>query len=372
MSNEKMSDNLDYNVNTIEERLEIVNKIISDNDDALVDFYSNHYNPHINQTGFLSENTKIGKDLEALASYLLYAKDSDATEDIITDYRKKRNNVREASIENLYVVTSNDSKKKSQTNAKSTKIKVLKEDRIKHEELKSSGEIIATLSKMIKTKKDTKGNTLTEKEVRKLKWIRTDIQKDEIAVKKELKGYIQFQSVTKSEKDLMALSNIRYDDIETIRVIIENYEELKQVCENDTHGYLKVIMFDIENLIEETQFEDHMKDILIYKMKNVQYDDIIKLVKEKYDMKITKPRLSKFTRETIPAMIVNTYKQKKEDWIFTEILRGNYKTCSECKKNYLATSKYFNTAKGSLRSDCKICRSKKYKKKSSVKSVKQD
>jgi hypothetical protein len=360
----KLSDRLDYNIENVEDRLKLVKKIVEENEDYLIDYYDNHYNPHINQTGLLSENTRMGKDLESLANYLLYSKGSKATEDTITDYRQKRNNNREASIDKLLKVK-DIRKETNKSIIKVTKIKVNKKDRELYSELMETGKFIDALNTYIRTGKDSKGNPLSSTEVRKLKWIRTDIQKDEIAVKNELKGYIRFQNVLKSEPDYNALSYIRFDDVEIIRVLIEDYQELKEYSYEDTFGYLKIIMFVFEELVDATDIKDYMKDILIWKIEGLSYDEMIELLKEKYNMKMTKPRLSKFTRETIPSMISETYKQMKEDWLYTFILKGEYKTCSNCKKNYLATTKYFSPdkkSKSGLRSVCKECRKKKYKK----------
>jgi tellurite resistance-related uncharacterized protein len=223
---------------------------------------------------------------------------------------------------------------------------------------------------MIRQKIDSQGNQLSDREIRRLKWIRTDMQKDEIAVKSELKKYVRFQSVIKSEPDMNALSYIRFDDEEIIRILIEDYSELKEYSYEDTYGYLKIIMFTFEQLVELTNLKDYMKDILTWKIDNIQYDEMIKMLNDKYDMKMTKPKLSKITRETLPSMIVEAYKQQKEDWVYTYVMKGKYKACSVCKQNYLATTKYFNpdrTAKSGLRSVCKECRRKKYKDKTSAK-----
>jgi hypothetical protein len=365
----KLSDKLDYNIDKVEDRLKLVEDIIKESDDYLVDYYDNHYNPHLGQNSFLSEFTRMGKDLEALASYILYSKDSKATEDTITDYRKKRNNIREASIEKLLKVKDF----RNETNKsiiKVPKIKVTKKDREMYPELAQTGEVIERLNKMIKTGVDSLGRKISDAEIRKLKWIRTDIQKDEIAIKTELKRYIHFQNITKSESDTKALSYIRFDDKEIIRILIEDYSELKEYSFDDTYGYLKIILFVFEELVEATEFEDYMKDILIWKIDGKSYDFMIKELKDKYNVKLTKPRLSKITRETIPNMIVETYKQKKEDWLYTFIIRGKYQTCSSCKENYLATTKYFSPDKmykSGLRTICKNCRKKQYKKSVSAK-----
>lgn len=358
----KLSDKLNYTLVTVEDRMELVNKICAENDNYLVDYYENHYNPHLNQTGLLSENTRVAKDLESLASYLLYAKDSGATDDTITDYRQKRNSNREASIEKLIKVRE-VRKETNRSIIKNPKIKVNDNDRSQHPELEETGKTIERLTNMIKSCSDSNGNKLSVSDVKKLKWIRTDIQKDEIAVKNELKGYIRFQSISKSEQDFNQLSYIRFDDLEIMRVLVEDYAELKEYSYEDTFGYLKIIMFAFEELIEKTEIKDYLKDVLVWKVEGLSYDEMIDMLKEKYNMKMTKPRLSKITRETLPSMIAETYKQQREDWVYTEVFRGEYKTCNNCNKNYLATKKYFSPnkrSKSGLRPICKDCRKDKY------------
>jgi hypothetical protein len=354
----KISDSLDYTLESVEDRLMLVNKLLNKYDDYLVDYYDNHYNPHLNQIGLLSENTRMGKDLETIASYLLYAKDSNAKEDTITDYKKKRNIIREASIDTLIKIKEH----KRETNKsiiKVPKIKVTKADREMHPELAETGKAIENLTRMIKTGLDSKGNKLSNTEINRLKWMRTDIQKDEVVMKCELKKYVQFQSITKSEPDRQALSYIRFDDKDIIRILIEEYGELKEKSYDDTFGYLKLIMFVFEDLVDQTKMKDYMRDILIWKIENVSYNEMINSLKEKYGIKLTKPRISQIIREVIPSLIVETYKQQKEDWLYTFIYKGEYKTCANCKQNYLATTKYFYLSKNGLRSICKKCKKAK-------------
>lgn len=358
----KMSDSLNYNIDSIEERMSLVNRIIEENDNDLVEYYTNHYNPHVSQLGVLSENTRVAKDLESLASYLLYAKDLDASEDTITDYRQKRNNSREASIEKV-IKFKEVRKETNRSIIKTPKIKVNDKDRAEYPELEETGKTIEKMTKMITSGRDTNGNKMTLTEVKKLKWIRTDIQKDEIAIKNELKGYIRFQSICKSEPDYNQLSFIRFDDPEIIRVLVEDYADLKETSYDDTFGYMKIIILAFEDLVEKSEITGYMKDIFMWKVEGRSHDEMIKGLIDKYDLKMTKPRLSKMTRETIPNMIVETYKQQREDWVYTYAIRGEYKTCNCCKVNYLLTKKYFNPnkrSKSGLRNVCKKCRKEKY------------
>src|SRR5690606_16409562 len=138
---------------------------------------------------------------------------------------------------------------------KNPKIKVNKKDRLMHEELNVSGQIIKGLTTAIKTGVDGTGHTLSVSEIKKLKWIRTDIQKDEVAIKSELKKYIRFQSITPEEKDHNALSYIQFDNPEIVRILIEDYVELREFSYDDTFGYMKIILFVLEDLIEESNFD---------------------------------------------------------------------------------------------------------------------
>lgn len=368
----KISDGLNYNIDNVEDRLKLVEDLIEKNDKEITDYYDYHYNPHINQSGFLSESSKMGKDLESLANYLLYAKDAEPSDEIVTDYKKKRNSQREASIEKIIKVREHR-RETAKSIFKVPKVKVSKKDRLVYKDLKQTGEVLDNLTKMIKTGKDSNGKHINPIEIRRLKWMRTDIQKDEVVMKTELKRYIKFQSITPVEKDMNALSYIRFDDIEIIRILIEEYNELKEYSSEDTFGYMKIILFAFDELMEYTDLKDYMKDVLAWKIEGVAYDDMIEMLQEKYDLKLTRPRLSKMTRETIPYAIVETYKNQKEEWVYTYVFKGVYKTCPSCEENLLATTKYFNpnkTAKSGLRSVCKSCRKRKYR--LETKAVKKD
>lgn len=367
---EKLSEKLDYNISDPFARIDHINKIIEEHDEMLVDYYDNHYNPHLNQMGTLSENTAVCKDLEALATYIINAKyktvGSRITEDkeIISDHKKKRNKNREVSLSNNLKVK-HVRKETNKSIFKKAKIKVSEKDRSKYIELKRTGQTIKGLTSMIQSGLTNDKKRLLEKEIKRLKWIRTDIQKDEVAMKNELVGYIRFQKLNKEERDHNQLSYIRFDDTEVIRVLLDDYAELKEMSYDDTFGYLKLIMHVLDELIERTEFKPYIKDVLIWKIEKLSHDEIIERLINKHNMRVSKPVLSQLTRDKIPQMIVNTYKQAKEDWVYTYKLYGKYKTCKGCKTNYLASNKYFSPnkkSKSGLRPICKKCRKDYYKK----------
>lgn len=360
--NRKISDELDYGLRLTDDRMNLVENLIQENDEKLVDYYSNHYNPHLSQRSATSEFSRVSKDLEQLANYLLYSKDGDANSDTITEYKEKRNSQREASINNILKVRESR-RETNRSIIKYPRIKVTKKDRKKYKELGETGKAIENLSEMINSGENSRGEKLSPSEIRRLKWIRTDIQKDEIVVKNQLKKYIRFQSVTDVEEDRNALSYIRFDDPEIIRLLIEDYSELKENSYDDTFGYMKVILLTLEELVDMSGMDEHLVDILIYKAERRSQEEIISMLKDKHGMDMKKPTLSETTRRVIPNIIVDTYKQVKEDWVYTYIFKGEYKTCTSCKQNKLATVKYYSPHKISrsgLQSQCKICRRNKY------------
>lgn len=359
----KISEGLDYNIELTEDRMVLVKELIEQHDSELVAYYDSHYNPHISQDNLLSEYNRVSKDLESMANYLLYSKDGESNDDTITVYKEKRNTIREGSINNVLIVRE-ARKETNRSIIKYPKIKVNKKDREVHPELKASGDVIKTLTGMINTGMTTQGKKLQLSEVKKLKWIRTDIQKDEIVVKNELKKYIRFNSVTKVEKDHNALSFIQFDNPEIIRILIEDYGDLKEDSYDDTFGYMKVILFAFEELVELSGMEDYMLDILKWKIEKTPQEDIIAMLKEKHNITMKKPVLSETTRRFIPNIIVNTYKQQREDWVYTYVFKGNYRTCTTCGENKLSSKKYYSPAKvnkSGLRSQCKECRKIKSK-----------
>lgn len=356
--NKRLADRLDYSQKTVEERLEQVNKILEEESET-VELYQESYNPILTETSYTSDMTANEKDLETLANFLLYAKDSE-TEDTLTPYKNKRNKQREMSLLSI-AGTPKEEDNVRETNKsiiKIPKVKVTKADREKYKELKTSGEILDNLTDMITTKKDSKGNSLSTRELNKLKWIRTDIQKDEIVVKLELEKYINAKNVIASDFNEEAFSMIRFDDIETIRILIENYSELVESSYDDTKGYIKLIMFVLEELIEETKLDSLHKDVLVYKVDKIKYDKMIELIEAKHNISLSPKKISLMTRKKIPQMIVDTYKRTREEWIYTHLTKGEYKTCTSCNENKLKSEKYFFKnahQKDGYRGMCKEC-----------------
>lgn len=363
MSNNKLSSNLDYNIDDLEDRKKRVEEIIGSNDNDLVRYFDDYYNPSLNQNSRLSENDPMCKQLERMADYLLYADNKEKRKanhgddlHIVNDNDDDKNKKKEFLTDDLSSVE--EGKKKVNQHKLYKKVKVTNEDRELHPELADTGRLIERLKKMIDTGVDSTGQEISEDNMRKIRWYLIDIRKDEVAMKEMLKGYIRFKRLSPEgeEKDFSGFS---FQNVNHVRVLFENYAELKQNSFDDTHGDLKIILEVFEEVVDVTDFQEYMFDIFIMKIDGLSRKKIVNNIKEKHDLDFSESRISQITKNVIPEMIVETYKKSYEDWVYTFVIKGIYKTCSKCGETKLASKQYFSPhkkGKYGLHSQCRSCR----------------
>lgn len=359
-----MSSNLDYTVDDLEERVKNVKKIIEDNEESLVDYYDNYYNPSINQNSRTSEFDIMSKDLQRMADYLLYADNKEKRKEnhgedfnIVSDNDNEKNKKKEYLLDDLSSIDKGEDRKVVHQHKLYKKVKVYKEDREKYPELRETGESIERMQKMVSEGKDSQGNRLSKDEIKKLKWIMIEVRKDEVAMKEILKGYIRFKRISPEESPDHQLDGFSFANKEHIGMVFENYAEFKQNSFDDTKGDMKLIIQVFEELVDNTDFEEYVKDILIYKIDGLTRREICDTIQESHGIVFSEERVSQITKEIIPAMIVDTYNRKKDDWIHTFIIRGKYKQCTRCGDSKLI--KFFgkySRSKDGLRNECKECR----------------
>ena len=383
----RMAEELDYDLNRTEDRLKLVENILDKNEQRLINYTSNYYNPHLKKSSFTSESLPVSKDLEAMADYLIYAKEKEERErkksiakekeraeqkkeeydgeesdyisgQILTHYKHNRNKQREINVGSSVVIESlSGGSDKESVEYQVPKIKVTKADREEFKELRETGNAIRNLNKMIKTRKTiTTNEVIPPEEIKKLKRIKIDIQKDEIAMKECLKKFFMFNSITRTEKDHKALSYLRFDDVEIIKVIMQYRGELDECSREDTFGYLKLILMTFDEIVEKSDLEPYHKDIIKLRGRDATYQEIIDEIKNNYGVELTHSRLSRLNNKTIPESLVDSYKKIKEDWVYTYIIKGKYKKCIQCHKIYIESPRNFpKRDEGSLRPSCHKC-----------------
>jgi hypothetical protein len=359
----KLSTNLDYSIDSLNARMDKVHKIISEHDKELIDYCDNRYNPHITTKGSLSENTHMSKDLESMANYILYMDSKEKSNDkkkdshqIISEHGHKRNELSESLTGDLKEM---DIAHEGVAIKKYPKIKVTQFDRNEYPELFETGLAIDNLSRMVKYRVDSKGIEIPDAEIKRLKRMIIDMRKDEVAMKEMLKGYISFKRLSPSGT-VNDYNGFSFDNVDHVRTLFDNYSALKQSSFDDTNGDLKIVLEEFEEIVESLQFEEHMYDIFIFKIDGLSRKKIVYNIKEKYDLEFSESRISQITKNVIPEMIVENYKKKYEEWVYTFAIKGIYKTCSKCNTpKLLSNYGKEKRSKDGLRTICNDCRKKK-------------
>jgi hypothetical protein len=364
MASKSMSSGLDYNIDNLDERRNKVEQIINHNDGELVTYFDDYYNPSLTQNARLSENDLMCMQLERMADYLLYADNKEKRKEnhgdelhIVNGSDDEKNKKKEMLTDELSSLESGG--KKVNQHKLYKKVKVTKEDRELYPELADTGELIENLKKMIETGRDSHGNEISEDAMRKIRWYLIDIRKDEVAMKEMLKGYIRFKRLS-PEGDEPDYSGFSFDNVDHVRTLFENYSELKQNSFDDTHGDIKIILEVFEKVISLIDFDEYMFDIFIYKIDGLSRKKIVNNIRERHNIEFSESRISQITKKLIPEMIVETYKKSYQDWVYTFVIKGIYKTCNKCCQPKLVNN--FGTEKRSKdgrRTICNDCRKSK-------------
>lgn len=246
-----------------------------------------------------------------------------------------------------------------------TKQKITKEDIEDILYLKQIDEILTYLGKRLGylglTKEERKLQELFNIEVygqttvNRWKNLYSELKWDSVYIKEKIRGTIYFKRITKGTTEfvfdqdtgyfkddeyiLVSENKIDFTNEKHILALLNNYSDLKQSVEVGSEMW--AIMHSLEEIIENVNFEPHVKDILIYKIDDMQNLDIAKELLHTHHIELSDVRISQIYYEDIPKKIVDTYKQMYEDWLYTYKVKGTYKMCSKCNEVKLMNEKYF-------------------------------
>jgi hypothetical protein len=360
-----LSHELDYSLLSLNERKDKVEEIVDKYDNDLINYYENYFKANIGQSEKTSEFDYVSKDLEKVADYLLYMDNKEQREkqkqDTLLNRRQTDNRKKKEVLTDNFTFVETSKKEFTKNTKVYGKIKVVEKDRLEHKELADTGRMIAILKEKILLKKDSKGNSLSNEQLKKLRWYLIEIGKDEVAIKEQLKKYITFKNIQPSIP-FYDLKHFSFANVDHIKALIENYQSLKENTDDKTNSDFKLLLYDFEKLIEGCIDEPILKKVFELKIEGKQQKDMIKEIFNIFKIHISRQRIAQITNEIIPNLIIQEYKQTYEDWIFFFMKKGVYKYCTSCKKNKLATTKYFhkdNKTKDNLYANCKLCRKKK-------------
>lgn len=325
---------LDYTIESVEERLKLVEQILEKEE-----------NPN----------------LEYLANYLIIPieKEERKQRKILTDNRMATIDKRETSFEGLV------DKMESGENALyhiqkadknilfQPKAPITKQDYKNHPELQQIKDCIAELKKLVpKTGRDRY----------LIKKASIELYKDLYLTKKCLEPPVMptIHIGSKFDKRLEGLS---FQDPIVIEALLTHYSDLKQDSWGRFDGDLWYIMQDFDNLLDKALSDNpYYETIVRMKIDGRTNQDIRDELQLTLGVTPTPEYISTLWRNRIPKHIAEVAHREYLDWYFTYVKPGKWKKCSRCKEIKLANNIFFSKNKSSKDgwySMCKSCRNKK-------------
>ena len=358
---EKEPIKLDYSLKTIEERKELIDKII--------------------KTAPSSQLTE--KYLEILSNYLLdlaITKDEKKSKYITTSNRQVTIDKRETSYEELVSKFENgeDGVYNLINNDKNTyltnKNEISEEDIAEVPGLAELRQEIENIEKQEK-KAVGKNKFLLKKqliEMRQQQYILKDLWRQpqhSNAVSNSGGNRIEInEKVYFDEKgDPTSDAIITFFKPEHICAILCNFEALDTYFKHKYNSDFHYMMRDFKKLLREgLDPYPAYQTLVAAKIKGLQNSEIQKLLLEKHNLHHTVEYISALWRNKIPKILSEKAKEDYLIWNYTEVEYGTWKRCSRCGEVKLAHNRFFsknNTSKDGFYSICKTCRCQKNKEK---------
>ena len=346
---------LDYSLETPEERKQLVEQIIAENEN-LSDAY-----------------------LEVLADYLVLCMEKQEKKErkLLTDNRMTTVNKRETSFEGLVSQLENgeDGIYNMITNNKNTifqpKVMITKADVEEIPGMKQLREAIKLW--------ETKLKNASGREAYIIKTAIIELRKDQYVLKNSYRKPIIFNKLIRSRHQTPLDDGFSFDkdgyiipegvslvNPKVCSTILCNYSSMKADAYGDFERDLYYLMDDFDKVVaaalEDYPLYDKIVECKIDGLQNVQIQEIIE---NEFGVKHSVEYISSLWRNKIPKLIASEAEDRILYWYYLNEEKGKYKRCSRCGEIKLAHNKYFSknkTSKDGFYSICKKCRNSKGKK----------
>lgn len=346
---------MDYSIKDINERKEIVNKILNSNKNLSPQY------------------------LDILSDYLVLPveKTEKKEKKILTDNRLVTVNKRETSyqglvskLENgedgLYRMMGDNSKNVILT----PKVSITQKDLDTIPELRELRESIEQIKKIEKE--------ATGKRKYQLKRQIIEMYQDQYVIKNACQSPIYAQNLIKSTSSIDfsetfyidAEGNIKSHGLVTllnpahVSALLCNYSQIKQETDGRVESDLGDILAELDKLIDQTLKEKYplYYDLLWLKIDGARNIDIHAALEQRHGTTYTVEYLSQLWRKKIPKLLAEQAEENYLIWYYTMMEKGKWKKCSRCGEVKLAHNKFFSrnkTSSDGFYSVCKCCRNKK-------------
>ena len=347
---------LDYSIQSPEERNELVKRYIEENGIGMDDKYQ----------------------LEKLTNYLVLCMEKQERKEkqILTDNRMTTVNKRETSFEGLVSQLENgeDGIYNLITEDKQIifqpKVTITKRDLEEIPFLQQLRDAIDQLEEALKKTEGRKAYIIKQAII--------DLRKDQYIIKNAYRKPIQLANKVSYGKHYIELEDKtnRFDENgypipegvsllspKVCSILLCNYSKLKEGSWDTLMGDTWHLMKDFDAICEKALKKYPLyRKIVIYKIDGLQNVEIQKRLEEEFGIKHSLEYISSLWRNKIPKLIASQAEDDFLDNYYLNKEKGVYKRCSRCGQIKLAHNKYFSrnkTSKDGFYSICKECRNKK-------------
>lgn len=352
---------LDYTLSSAEDRIDLVNKILS-------------------QT---PPEKLTNKYIEILTDYIIFTqtkKENDKK--ILTENRTKTIMKRETSLEGLSTIFNDECGSTSNSadggvynlfieNDKNVlltpKIKPISEEDI--QQIPGLKDLVAEIEKLEEAAKTATGRARYS-----IKKNIIELRKDQYILRASYRKPITCINLAKSAATLNIYEEVKVTPTKELEVdsnlsllvpaqvsaILCNYSKLKEESYGKFESDMYYFLLALENLIDEA-FADFplYYDLLIYKIDGLQNLDIQRELEATFGIRYSVEHISSLWRNKIPKMIAEQAQRNYLEWYYTNVEKGYWKRCSRCGQIKLGHTKFFSknkTSKDGWYSICKNCR----------------
>lgn len=345
---------LNYNLKTIEERIDLVSQIIEYCPSRLTSNY-----------------------LEILADYVLELKVNKKEKDVLTKNRLITVNKRETSFEGLvsklengedgiYALLAGNDKNIFLT----SRMKITPKDIEEIPELKRLKKDIEAIEKL--------EGAATGKKRYLLKKQLIEMRQQQYVVKAETKPPINCTHLIKNINEIKFDEEITVDkngvpnstgivnffDPKCISLLLNHYVDLKEAVWGNFNSDAWAMMEDFDKVAEAALQSEypHLYDLMIWKIDGKTNQEIKALIKKHYDINYNAEYISNVWRNRIPKIIAEAAKKQALLYWYKTVEKEHWKRCTRCHErkpvNNFFFSKNVSSADG-FYSICKDCRRKK-------------
>ena len=359
---------LDYSLNTPEERTECVKKVIaSTSPEKLTQRYLNYLGDYIlfiREKGQTKGHNLITKNRETIIR-----KREKSYEDIVSSL--------EGGEDALHTLINND-----KNQLLDRREKITEEEALNDPILQNKMRTIQSLKKIFETTTDSSKRFKLKQQIIEI-WQEIYIIKasykqtttGRLPPQMKQMAYINLEEkvIVNPDGTLDVKSTLSLLEPKHISFLLNYYSQLKQEIDEDLNSDLRWLLIDLENLIDRTLSgpdqtavpNEIFYDLIIWKIDGFKNKEIVELMRAEHGVVHSEQYYSTLWRKHLPNLLSKQARKEWLVWHFTQEEYGLWKKCTKCGTWKVANPLFFDHSKISKDGyypQCKECRSTRKKK----------